>query len=133
MASESKHTAYASDFEVDSRDLHLQAKVRALRLVDNIRIGVTSVALLMGVTILGLSANTLSVYSDTHVGSDFFLPLWPDQFDLQPTIALVVGSTVVFLANTVSLVSSKVHHVRDSVVKTRQPIHPFPSAIQPGC
>jgi len=39
---------------------------------------------------------------------DFNLPLWPEQFDLRPTVALVVGSAILVFANLVSLVFSKI-------------------------
>lgn len=47
------------------------------------------------------------VYNDTHVSSDFHLALWPAEFDLRPAVALVVGSSIVILANIVTLVLSK--------------------------
>lgn len=109
MAPETKSQAYAFDFEVDSQDTYLQSRVRMLRVLDSVRIGITSLALLMGLSILGVSADTLAVYNKTNVGP--LLPLWPDDFNLKPTVALVVGSTIVFLVNLVSLVFSKVRYV----------------------
>jgi hypothetical protein len=99
------------DFEVDSQDQHLQSKTRALRLVDSVRIGATALALLMGLTVLGVSANTLSVYDSTHVSSDFLLALWPDEFNIRPTVALVVGSAFVIATNIVALCFSKIPSV----------------------
>lgn len=110
MSTDSKR-GYASSFEVDSQDLHLQSKVRTLRMLDGARIGLTILALAMGITILGVSADTLAVYDATHVPREFLLPLWPDSFNLRPTVALVVGSTIVLVANAVSLLFSKVHSV----------------------
>lgn len=110
MSTESKK-GYASSFEVDSHDHHLQSKIRTLELTDNVRISLTLVALLMGITVLGVSADALAVYDATHVPGTFLLPLWPDQFNLRPTVALVVGSAIVVLANAVSLLFSKVQSV----------------------
>lgn len=110
MASESKR-GYASSFEADSHDHHLQSKIRALEKTDSVRIGLTLVALLMGISILGVSADTLAVYDNTHVSREYLLPLWPAEFNLRPTVALVVGSSIVILANTASLLSSKVQSV----------------------
>lgn len=108
-----KEKVSSSDFEVDSHDLHLQSKLKTIHLVDSVRIGITVLALLFGITILGLSADSLAVYQATHVPSDFLLPLWPDEFDLRPTVALVVGATFVTLCNIASLASSKVQMIRN--------------------
>lgn len=115
MSTESKK-GYASSFEVDSHDHHLQSKIRTLELTDNVRISLTLVALLMGITVLGVSADALAVYDATHVPHTFLLPLWPDQFNLRPTVALVVGSTIVVLANAVSLLFSKVQSVSRQIL-----------------
>lgn len=113
MASE-KNNGNVSDFEVDSQDLHYQSKVRSLRMIDGARVGLTTVALLMGLTILGVSGNTINVYNNTRISSDILsLALWPDDFNLQPTVALVVGSTIVFVSNVVSLLFSKVRGLRN--------------------
>ncbi|KAL2164439.1 hypothetical protein VTH06DRAFT_3655 [Thermothelomyces fergusii] len=93
----------ASSIEADLQDRHLQSKLRTIRMTDAARTGTTLLALLMGLTVLGLSADTLRVYQDTHVPRDFLLPLWPDEFDLRPTVSLVVGSAVVVVANLVAL------------------------------
>jgi hypothetical protein len=109
--SESKNQANASDFEVDSQDLHLQSRLKMVRRLDSARVGLTLVALLAGITILGVSADALAEYNATHLPGDFLLPLWPDQFDLRPTVALVVGSTIVTVTNIASLLFSKVRFV----------------------
>ncbi|KAL2181608.1 uncharacterized protein P884DRAFT_190382 [Thermothelomyces heterothallicus CBS 202.75] len=93
----------ASSIEADLQDQHLQSKLRTIRMTDAARAGVTLLALLTGLTILGVSANTLRVYQGTHVSRDFMLPLWPEEFDLRPTLSLVAGSAVVVVANLVAL------------------------------
>lgn len=126
MTTESKK-GYASSFEVDSHDHHLQSKIRILELTDSVRIGLTLVALLMGITVLGVSADALAVYDTTHVPQTFLLPLWPDQFNLRPTVALVVGSAIVVLANAVSLLSSKVQSVSQQVCRVLEDDIPQPA------
>jgi hypothetical protein len=112
MSSEGKGSASASEFEIDSQDLQYQSRLKYIRIVDNVRIGLTALATLCGLTILGTSAHTLAVYDTTHLASEFRLPLWPDEFDNRPTIALLVGSAILVLANIVSLVFSKVQTLR---------------------
>lgn len=111
-----KEKASNSDFEVDSRDGHLQSKLKTIRLIDGVRVGITVLALLFGITILGVSADALSVYKSTSVPSSYLLPLWPEEFDLRPTIALVIGATFVMVCNIASLASSKVPTLRNKVM-----------------
>ncbi|KAK3692375.1 hypothetical protein B0T22DRAFT_435661 [Podospora appendiculata] len=103
----------SSEFEVESRDNHLHSKVRTIRMVDTARIAATALALLMGLTVLGVSSNTLSVYDYTHLTSDFFLPLWPEEFNIRPTVALVAGSVFVIVSNIAALCFSKVQVLRN--------------------
>ncbi|KAJ8119782.1 hypothetical protein ONZ43_g3340 [Nemania bipapillata] len=107
MSFEQKGPASASNFEVDPRDVTYQRHQATIHFLNGVRVGLTSLALVSGITILGTSANALMVYNNTHVSSDFHLALWPDEFDLRPTVALVVGSSLVVLANLVSLIFSK--------------------------
>ena len=111
MSSEPKRQVNSSEFEVDSQDLGYNAKVKTLRILEGARTSLTIVALLAGITILGVSADALAVYSATHVPADFLLPLWPDNFDLRPTVALVVGSAIVIVTNIVALLFSRVKFV----------------------
>lgn len=111
MSSEHKGPVSTSEFEVDPQDLQFQSRLKVLRLVDSVRIGLTGLSLLCAITILGTSADSLAVYNTTHLPSDFNLPLWPDNFDLRPTIALVVGSVIVLLTSIVSLLFGKVQTV----------------------
>ncbi|KAK8031174.1 hypothetical protein PG990_000908 [Apiospora arundinis] len=110
MSNETKVTASSSDFEVDPRDVAYQGHVKSIRLADSVRVGLTALALLCGLTILGTSSDALMVYNTTNVSH---LPLWPQQFDLRPSVALVVGSVIVVLTNIISLVFSKVKMLRN--------------------
>ncbi|KAK7403254.1 hypothetical protein QQX98_010988 [Neonectria punicea] len=102
----------ASNFEVDSEDLRLDSKIRMYRLVDNARLGLTALALAAGITVLGVSADSVAVYHATHVLDDFLLPLWPYNMDFRPTVALVAGSAIVIVTNVISLLASKIQTVR---------------------
>ncbi|KAI1435748.1 hypothetical protein GGR50DRAFT_283132 [Xylaria sp. CBS 124048] len=111
MTVETKITA---NFEVsDPRDLAYDKKqLGRARLFDSVRLGLSSVAFLAGITILGTSANALMVYDQTHVSRDFNLPLWPDALNTQPTVALVAAGVIVVVVNLVSLVFSRVNSLR---------------------
>ncbi|OTB00103.1 hypothetical protein M426DRAFT_324515 [Hypoxylon sp. CI-4A] len=113
MSSDNKGPAPPIYSEFDFQDLEYQRQLKKIRLVDSARIGLTVLALLCGLTILGTSSDTLVIYNATHLSSAFQLPLWPDQFDLRPTIALVIGSGIVVVANAISLLASKVRVLRN--------------------
>jgi ABC-type cobalamin transport system permease subunit len=94
---------------------HEESSVRTLRkssTLDTVRRGLTLLTLLVAVSIVGMSGNALAVYNQTHVAKDFYLPLWPYNFNLSPNIALVVGSSVATLCDAISLAGSKIPAVR---------------------
>ncbi|OTA07886.1 tryptophanyl-tRNA synthetase [Trichoderma parareesei] len=111
-----KNEISASDFEVEAQDaqrqVQHQAKLRLVSLVHGIRVALTVLALAAGITVLGVAANGLIVYHETYLPPDFFLQLWPAQFDLRPTQALVAGGVLVVVANLVSLLFSRVQALR---------------------
>lgn len=96
---------------MEPHDLEYQSRLKSLRLVDSVRIGLTGLSLLCALTVLGTAADSLAVYNTTHLPSEYSLPLWPDDFDLRPTIALVAGSVIIVLTSMVSLVFGKVQTV----------------------
>lgn len=93
-----------SDFEVDSHELSLHPKLKTLNFLDGARVALTAVGFLAGATVLGVSADAVAVYEATHLPPEYNLPLWPKNFNIGPTIALVVCSAIIILANGTSLV-----------------------------
>lgn len=106
-----KNDITASYLQVDSKDQYLRNKAAALNIVDGARLSITGLALLCGITILALSGNAVSVYNSTRLQETGWLSIWPAAFDLRPTVALVVGSCIVTIANIAGLLCSKVPHV----------------------
>ncbi|KAL2258125.1 hypothetical protein VTK26DRAFT_8688 [Humicola hyalothermophila] len=109
MDKSSRSQGSASSIE---EDLHLQSKMRTIHTVDAARAGTTMLALLMGLSALAVSGNTLRVYNETHVPREYLLPLWPDDFNIRPTVALVIGSAIVLVSNMVALSCSQVRSLR---------------------
>ncbi|KAG0652060.1 hypothetical protein D0Z07_1461 [Hyphodiscus hymeniophilus] len=106
---------FTSDFEeFETRDAGYEKRQRLARVVESVRFGLTVLALLAGLTILGTSADTLSVYNKTRSGSDFIISLWPAEFDIRPTTALIVCSAIIFLTSTIALVGMKVPTIRNN-------------------
>lgn len=122
------HSSFSASSTSPRNDAHLASKLRALAAVDNARLAATALALLMGMTVLGVSGNTLAVYDHTKLpaapaGSVSALPgLWPSEFNMRPTVSLVVGSVFVVLAGVAGLVGGKVKavssHLRSSLYST---------------
>lgn len=106
MALEKREPSFKmSDFEQPIED---RQKFGTARIAESIRLALTVLTLLMAISIVGMTANSLSVYNQTHVASDFLLPLWPAQFNLGPTISLVTGGSIIILSSAISLIASKV-------------------------
>lgn len=102
---------FAPDFqEHDAQVIARQTKIT--RTIEAVRLGLTTLALLAGTTIVGVSADILSVYNMTHLSEDFLLPLWPTNFNIRPSIALVTCGVIVLVASAVSLTASKIPSVR---------------------
>jgi hypothetical protein len=114
MSEPTKAPVSTSEFEVISQDLQYQSRSRILRMVDGARVSLTLLTLLSGITILGTSGHALNVYNTTSLPTSFLLPLWPDEFDARPTVALVVGSAIIVLASILSLAFSKTPSVSDN-------------------
>jgi len=109
-------TASKSEFTSESQewspDAGHQKAVRTSRAIESIRLGLTVLALLSAITILATSADTLAVYNKTHLSEEFFLALWPSDFDIRPTTALVICGAIVILSSAVSLAVSRVPAIR---------------------
>jgi hypothetical protein len=93
--------------EFEIRELEQQKSIKMIRIVESARLGLTVLALLSAIVIVGTSAETLGVYNRTHLGQDFFLALWPTNFDVRPTIALITCGVIIVLTSAVSLAVTK--------------------------
>ncbi|KAG6002995.1 hypothetical protein E4U21_002470 [Claviceps maximensis] len=107
-----KNETSSSDFGGDQRELRTHPNVRLASAVHSIRVAVTILALSAGIVTLGLSADTLAVYNATHLPADYMLPLWPENFDLRPTHALMAGGGIVTAMNALSLFASNTQSIR---------------------
>jgi len=112
--------------EFDTRGAQSQGSVRLNRIVESARLALTVLALLAGITILSTAANTLSVYNTTHLSEDFLLPLWPNDFDLRPTTALVICGAIISVASIVALAVTRIPSIRNQVL-----VHRFLSFLAP--
>lgn len=81
------------------------------RLLDTIRLGLIVLALCLSVLIVGTSADNLRTYNETHVADEFHLPLWPFEFNLGPSIALVACGSVMLVVSVLAIAGAKVSSV----------------------
>jgi hypothetical protein len=84
------------------------------RILEVIRLGLTVLSLILGIIIVGTSGDNLAVYSRTHLGDEYQLPLWPYDFNLGPIIALVACGSIMVLTSAISLLVTKVPAVSPS-------------------
>lgn len=80
--------------------------LRSTRIVDSVRMALTVLTFLMGLTVVGTSGDALHVYNQTNITS--LLPVWPVEFNVGPTVALVTGGAIVTAVSLVSIAASKV-------------------------
>ena len=77
---------------------------RRIHMVHNCRIALSVLLLGAGAAIVGCEAHTLHSYNSTHLSDEWFLPLWPQYFDLRPTIGIMIGGAVVAATSLACLV-----------------------------
>ncbi|RDW78442.1 hypothetical protein BP5796_06294 [Coleophoma crateriformis] len=104
---------FVSGFE--EFDTHVEQhkpKTGSPRAVEAARLGLTVLAFVAGVVIVGTSADTLSTFDSTSLAADFYLPLWPVNLDTRPTVALIICGAIIVVASAASLATSKVPSLR---------------------
>jgi hypothetical protein len=79
---------------------------REARLLHWGRTTLSVVLLAAGAAITASEAHALYGYNSTHLSDEWFLPLWPQHFDLRPTIALLSAGAVIALTSLVYLISA---------------------------
>jgi len=102
-----------SEFQEFDTPVARPQKSGVSRIVESVGLGLTVLALLSSITIVGTAGDTLGVYNKTTLGSEFPLALWPREFDLRPTVALVTCGTIIMLSSIAFLIATKVPAVRN--------------------
>ena len=93
----SYHASYASD-EAESSFLRRDRYLRVVRL------GLAALIFSLGVSIIGCEGVPLHHYRQTSVYEQAWLPLWPLNLDVRPTIAILACGCVVAALNLVYIV-----------------------------
>lgn len=71
-----------------------------------IRLAFILLTIATGTAALGCAGHVLQRYNDTHLGSNYHLPLWPRTVDLRPTLAVLIPAAIITAASLVYLVVS---------------------------
>lgn len=100
---------FVTDFsEFDNNDEDSTKDNKLVKTLDSVRLGLTTLAVLSAITVLGTAGDALANYNSTKLGSDYILSIWPNEFDIRPTHAIVICSVIVLVSSLISLVGIKV-------------------------
>lgn len=123
MGSDIKQASFSPEYHESSQLDHNERHPGPSRALEASRMGLSIIALASAVGILATSAHNLKIYNDTHVANDFLLPLWPFEFNLGPSIALVACGSIMIVAAMTSLLAGKIPSVRVPRPPSYQTIH----------
>ena len=77
--------------------------LRKLRLLHWVRIALSGLLIAAGAAIVGCEAHALHAYNATHLGNQWYLPLWPSTLDVRPSVAVLGGGASVILFSLIYL------------------------------
>ena len=75
------------------------------------RIAVSILLVAAGAAIVGCEGHALQNFNATNLGAQFFLPLWPQDLDLTPTITILTVGGVILTFNLIYLISTAISNV----------------------
>ena len=78
--------------------------LRKFRLLHWLRLALSLLLVAAGAAIVGCEAHALHAYNDTHLSTQWYLPLWPSTLDVRPSVAVLGGGALVVLFNLMYLV-----------------------------
>ena len=85
--------------------------LRRVRILQYVRLGLCAISIALSTTVIACEGHALHVYDATHLKSEWWLPLWPQHFDLRPSVTLLVGSAIVLVASLTYVVISLIPSV----------------------
>jgi hypothetical protein len=92
--------------------------LRLLRMIHSGRIVISVVLIAAAAAMVGCEAHALQTYNSTNLSSEWFLPLWPQNFDLRPSIVIMVGGAVIILTSSLYLFCAVLPAVRQNSLST---------------
>ncbi len=115
----------AESSSFDAPTLTHQKSNKMVRIAESVSMGLTILALLAAITIVATAGDAIAVYNTTSLPSDhsYLLPLWPADFNMRPSVALVACGSIIMLASAASLLVSKVSTVSSPLPNPPNPAH----------
>jgi len=110
MASESVTKA---KFSPEVTELQFDEGVRPARrahFLDTARLGLTVLSLLLGIVIIGTSADALIIFNRTY---DDTFALWPPSLSVGPNLAIAASGVIIVLSSTVAIIASRIGFIRN--------------------
>ena len=91
------------------------------------RIAISTLLVAAGAAIVGCEGHALHTYNATNLNDQWFLPLWPQHFDLRPTVTILAAGAIILGLNLVYLVSACIPYVSPPLhsYQRKQEIAPF--------
>lgn len=69
--------------------------LRQLQMLHWTRVALSVLVVGAAAAIVGCEGHALHTHNTTRLPAEFFLPLWPQNLDLRPTVAILAGGTVI--------------------------------------
>lgn len=123
--SSSQHGQSPPAYSTGTEDILAAKYQRWSKLLNAIHIATAVIALIISVSIVGTTGNSLKAYQSTNIGGKMYLPLWPANVDLRPTHSILACGVVVTTWSLIYLIASFFPSVR-------HPFSPFHPPIPPS-
>ena len=106
MSSRLKNEVSVSDFEEEAYNVDTRSKTRHVRIVNAIRISLNVLAFATGLVVLTMAADAKATFNNTSVPPNYLVSLWPYDFNIRPTDALIGTGAIVLIMTCFSFVLS---------------------------
>ena len=73
---------------------------------------ITGLVIVFSIAILGTSAHTLDIFNKQQTSNPWWLPLWPQHFDVHGTKALIASSVIALTLSSAFLIATFLPSVR---------------------
>lgn len=103
--------SYASDHEESTYLLNTKRLHRA-------RLVLSTIILAASAAVIGCEAHALSQYNATHLSSEWWLPLWPQHFDIRPTRAILISGGIIAALSLIYIFGAMIPSVRSPSLLT---------------
>ena len=83
-------------------------KVKAIHYA---RLGLSVIFVALGTAAVASEGHALQVYNHTHLDSQWWLPLWPQYFDVRQTVTVLAGSAIIVFTSLIYIIAALIPSV----------------------